>query len=247
MIVKKAGYVSKCTVKINGLCKVLTVALVDGEFYAKSSNKVNAGVFFVEIDNEGLKSKLLCLRERFLENMPELVPLRLISGIEQGAYAHRMYCFLDNQDILLGNEEFCAGLVKLYNKNPDCDRCAVEIVLEMLEDEKADSDFLNIVDACNNNSFLLESVVNRIAKAIALKDRFVLKDVLDTALWLREKYRPYHLRMIFTALEAMNGNAIRKKIQWFWNVVNNYEKHTGAKCGLEELISTNEIIDVEMI
>ena len=93
MIVKKAGYVSKCTVKINGLCKVLTIALVDGEFYAKSSNKVNAGVFFVEIDNEGLKSKLFTLRERFLENMPELVPLRLISGIEQGAYAHRFYCY----------------------------------------------------------------------------------------------------------------------------------------------------------
>ena len=45
----------------------------------------------------------------------------------------------------------------------------------------------------------------------------------------------------------MNGNGIRKKIQWLWNVVNNYEKHTGAKCGLEDLISNNEIVDVEMI
>lgn len=246
MIVKMWGHVAKCTVMLDGLKKVLTVALIDDEFFVKSSNKVNKSEFYIPVENQNLTKSFKDLKPSFEELSPTQVPVRVITGIEQGAYPHRMYCFLNEQSMLLGSEEFCAELIKQYSL-PVRQDSAVDNVTSAMSDEDVPTDFVEIVRKCENNTLLTKSLLIDIASTIASKDRFLAKNVLDFALRVRETHTPRHLRMIFMALEVMNTGSMRKKIQWVWDVVVNYTKYKTEKKTVDDFISNGTVIKVEMI
>ena len=109
MIVKKMGHVAKCTVMLDGLKRVVTVALIDDEFFVKSSNKVNMSEFYIPVENQNLTKSLNDLKSDFEEVSLVQVPVRVITGIEQGAYPHRLYCLTNSaQNSSLPSNMFCS-------------------------------------------------------------------------------------------------------------------------------------------
>lgn len=226
MLVKINAHVALCALTKDGCKRVMSIAYDSnyGNFYVKANNQIDGQDYFVLLTDEKLVNNLKDLRSGFMDKKKEYVNIRFVSALEQGVYPYRLFCFLDEQNILLCNEDFCMKVLQTFNY-PVNDKSSVTELQRIVNEEQVDQEMKSVLMKCADNDLLTEMNVLIISKMVAGKDRNVCRWVLKQAEELKALYTENELKLIFEALIVMNVGAMAKNIRWAYDVVVNYNEY----------------------
>lgn len=236
MITQELLDVKTIKVKKGSIVKELRVGLFchNGAetWYVENNNKVFKPLTNITVLNY--------LRTHDIEGVLTRVPFEWYSEKAQIMCDNRVYCFIDDQSILLRNEEFCTVLCDTFNISHGMS--PVDVIQE-LDPEKSPQELYLICQKILSNSFITLDAMNRLRAVLSFRSRYVSAAVIASFKKIAELFdSETEVDLFLTAVAVMNTDSIRKRIiELKHKLGKGWTKDTSPDVFVDEIIDETQI------